>query len=123
MLVSVRDDKYAQNTDILARKTGSGESQPRKDSQNTYTQTTYVDAIIRRVEKGKLVTITQLRERLAKDCNADSACAKVTGIFVRIVAETAEEDLKEGREEEDEITPYWRVVKKDGSLNEKFLEA
>ena len=39
------------------------------------------------------------------------------GILMRIVAETAEEDLREGREE---ITPYWRVIKPDGSLNEKF---
>ena len=36
---------------------------------------------------------------------------------MRIVAETAEEDRKEGREE---ISPYWRVIKSDGSLNEKF---
>jgi len=40
-----------------------------------------------------------------------------TGIFIRIVAEAAEEDLRDGREQ---ITPYWRVIKPDGSLNEKF---
>jgi len=42
-----------------------------------------------------------------------------TGIFIRIAAETAEEDLSKGRKE---ITPYWRVIKDDGSLNEKFPE-
>jgi alkylated DNA nucleotide flippase Atl1 len=36
---------------------------------------------------------------------------------MRIVAETAEEDLREEREE---ITACWRVIKPDGSLNEKF---
>jgi len=76
-----------------------------------------VDALIRKVEKGKLVTIRQLRERLAKDFKVDSTCPLTTGIFVRIVAETAEEDLRMGRSD---ITSYWRVIRDDGSLNEKF---
>ncbi|MFH0768169.1 MAG: MGMT family protein [Chloroflexota bacterium] len=76
-----------------------------------------VDALMRKVEKGKLVTVDQIRERLAKDCLADFTCPLTTGIFMRIAAEAAEEDLKRG---EKQITPYWRVVKADGSLNEKF---
>ena len=76
-----------------------------------------VDALIRKVEKGKLVTVRQLRERLAKDFKVDSTCPLTTGIFVRIAAETAEEDLRMGRQE---ITPYWRVIRDDGSPNEKF---
>jgi len=35
----------------------------------------------------------------------------------RIAAETADEDLRNGKEP---ATPYWRVVNADGSLNEKF---
>ena len=76
-----------------------------------------VDGLIRKVEKGKLVTIRQIRERLAKEFKADSTCPLTTGIFVRIAAEAAEEDLQMGRQE---ITPYWRVIRDDGSLNEKF---
>jgi len=76
-----------------------------------------VDALIRKVEKGKLVTIGEIRERLTKDFKVDSTCPLTTGIFVRIAAETAEEDLRMGRQE---ITPYWRVIRDDGSLNEKF---
>jgi len=76
-----------------------------------------VDAFMRRVEKGKLVTVDQIRERLAKDCSADFTCPLCTGIFLRIAAETAEEDLSCG---EKQITSYWRVVKPDGSLNQKF---
>ena len=76
-----------------------------------------VDALIRKVEKGKLVTVPQIREKLAKDAHVDSACPLTTGIFIRIAAEAAEEDL---RGEKGNITPYWRVVKADGSLNEKF---
>ncbi len=76
-----------------------------------------VDVLIRKIEKGKVVTIDNLRERLAKDCGADLTCPMTTGIFLWIVSETAEEDLRRG---EKQITPYWRVIKADGSLNEKF---
>jgi hypothetical protein len=56
-------------------------------------------------------------KRLAGDFNADSTCPLTTGIFVRISAEAAEEYRHMGRKD---ITPYWRVVKNDGSLNDKF---
>jgi hypothetical protein len=76
-----------------------------------------VDELIRKVKKGKLITVNQIRERLAKDFKADSTCPLTTGIFVRIVAEVAEEDRRAGKKQ---VTPYWRVIRDDGSLNEKF---
>ncbi len=76
-----------------------------------------VDALMRKVEKGKLVTITQIRERLAEEHGADDTCPLCAGIFLRIAAEVAEEDLTKGVTD---ITPYWRVLKGDGRLNEKF---
>jgi len=76
-----------------------------------------VDALIRKVRGGKLVTDSQIRERLAKDFHADLTCPLCTGIFLRIAAATAEEDLSRGVTE---ITSFWRVIKSDGSLNEKF---
>jgi len=76
-----------------------------------------VDALVRQIHKGKLATVDQIRERLAKDSGADLTCPLTTGIFLRIAAEVAEEDASRG---EREITPYWRVIKGDGSLNEKL---
>ena len=76
-----------------------------------------VDALVRRVGKGMLVTVRQLRERLARDHRASVTCPLTTGIFVRIVAEVAEEDRRAGKKQ---IAPYWRVVRDDGSLNKKF---
>ena len=76
-----------------------------------------VDVLMRQVKRGRLVTQSQIRERLARDCSADVACPITTGIFIRIAAEAAEEDLRAGKRQ---ITPYWRVVRDDGSLNEKF---
>jgi hypothetical protein len=76
-----------------------------------------VDSLMRKIPKGYLVTVEQIRERLAKDFHADFTCPLTTGIFIRIAAEAAEEELSRG---EKEITPYWRVIKTDGSLNEKL---
>jgi len=76
-----------------------------------------VDALIRRVPRGRLVTQGQLRERLARDAAADVACPITTGIFVRIVAEAAAEADRAGKSR---ITPYWRVVREDGRLLEKL---
>ncbi len=76
-----------------------------------------VDAIMREVKKGKLITQSQIRDWLARQSQADCTCPLTTGIFMRIVAETAEEDLRAGKRR---ITPYWRTIKDDGKLMEKF---
>ena len=76
-----------------------------------------VDALVRQVPRGKLLTVDELRAKLAREHGADFACPLVTGIFLRLVAEAAEEERLAGSEE---IAPYWRVVRADGSLNEKF---
>jgi len=76
-----------------------------------------VDDLLRRVPKGRLVTVGEIRKRLAADFAADVTCPLTTGIFVRIVAEAAEEDRANGHKR---IAPYWRVVKDDGGLNPKF---
>ena len=76
-----------------------------------------INALINKIPKGKLATVTQIREKLAKDAQANCSCPMTTGIFLRIVAEVAEEDVRSGKRE---VTPYWRVIKADGSLNEKF---
>jgi len=76
-----------------------------------------VNGLLRKVPRGKLVTVGAIREKLARDHEADVTCPLTTGIFVRIVAEAAEEDRGQNKKR---ITPYWRVVRDDGSLNPKF---
>jgi len=76
-----------------------------------------VDALMQKAPPGRLVTVEQIRQRLAQDFKVDSTCPLTTGIFIRIAAEAAEEYRHMGRKN---ITPYWRVIKSDGSLNEKF---
>jgi hypothetical protein len=76
-----------------------------------------VDSVMRSVPRGRLVTQSQIRAKLARVCKAKVACPMTTGIFVRIAAEAAEEDKRNGKSR---VTPYWRVIRDDGSLNEKF---
>jgi len=76
-----------------------------------------VDAMIRKIPRGEVCTLAQIRQRLARWHNVDVTCPLVTGIFLRIVAEAAEEDRMNGRAN---ITPYWRVVGDNGKLYQKF---
>ena len=76
-----------------------------------------VDALMRQVEEGKLVTVDQIRERLAKRHGATIGCPITTGIFANVAAHVAEEDAAEGKKD---ITPYWRTLKVGGVLNEKY---
>jgi alkylated DNA nucleotide flippase Atl1 len=71
-----------------------------------------VNEIMRSVPRGKLITINQIRERLAKKHGATIGCPITTGIFAGIAARAAE-----GKKD---ITPYWRTLKVGGVLSEKF---
>ena len=72
-----------------------------------------VDAAIRRIPEGRVMTTGELRHELAHQFGADTTCPMCTGMFLRIAAEAAEE---RGTDK----TPYWRVVADDGKLNPKL---
>ena len=76
-----------------------------------------VENIVCKIRMGKLMTVGDIRRKLAKDFSADVTCPLTTGIFLRIVAEAAEENRLAGHKR---LAPYWRVIKEDGTLNPKF---
>jgi alkylated DNA nucleotide flippase Atl1 len=76
-----------------------------------------VNEIMRSVPRGRLITINQIRERLARKHGATIGCPITTGIFAGIAARAAEEDAAEGKTD---ITPYWRTLKVGGVLSDKF---
>ena len=76
-----------------------------------------VDELMRKVRKGRLTTINELREILAKRHKATIACPITTGIFARIAAGAAAEDAADGKKR---ITPYWRLLKTGGQINPKY---
>jgi hypothetical protein len=71
------------------------------------------DEVMRKVPLGKVITSDRIRSYLAKKHGADFTCQLTAGIFINIAANASEE------REEDKI-PYWRTLKKDGELNEKY---
>ena len=76
-----------------------------------------VDELMARVPRGKLTTIEQIRQTLAKRHGATMACPVTTGIFAWIAANAAAEAeaAKEKR-----TTPFWRTLKSNGELNPKY---
>jgi len=78
---------------------------------------TEVDAIMKKVPKGKLVTINEIRAALAKKHKATIGCPITTGIFAWIAANAAQERKQAG---ERDTTPYWRTLKTGGVINEKY---
>ena len=76
-----------------------------------------VDEIMKRVPRGKVITINEIRSLLARKHEATIGCPITTGIFAWIAAHAAEEEARDGRKR---ITPYWRTLKTGGILNEKY---
>ena len=76
-----------------------------------------VDALMKQVPKGRVVTINELRAALAKKHKVDFACPITTGIFSWIAAHAAAEALSEGAKR---VTPYWRTLKTGGEVNPKY---
>jgi alkylated DNA nucleotide flippase Atl1 len=76
-----------------------------------------VDELMRKVPEGKLTTINDIREELARKHKATIGCPITTGIFASIAAHAAEEQKQKGQKN---ITPYWRTLKVGGVINEKY---
>jgi hypothetical protein len=76
-----------------------------------------VDAIMKLIPEGKLITIVEIRRILARRHGATIGCPLTVGIFAWIAANAAEDDVKARRPD---ATPYWRTLKTGGFLNEKY---
>lgn len=75
------------------------------------------DQMMKKVPKGKLMTVNEIRVKLAKKHQATICCPLTAGIFINIAARAAEQEREEGKKK---ITPYWRILKSRGELNPKF---
>lgn len=76
-----------------------------------------VDRIMKKIPRGKLITVNEIREALARAHGATLTCPLTTGIFARIAACAAEEDEAAGKKR---CTRYWRTLKTGGEVNPKF---
>lgn len=78
-----------------------------------------IEAIIRRVKSGRLITNKQIAELLEAKHGVDQACPMTTGIFASLIAHAAHEREQEGRRR---VAPWWRVLRTSGELNPKHPE-
>lgn len=75
-----------------------------------------VDSLIQQIPKGQLASIATLKEALRLKHETEITCPMTTGIFVNISMQAAFELEEMGGKD---VTPWWRVLKSDGKLNEK----
>jgi alkylated DNA nucleotide flippase Atl1 len=101
--------KVEEITDKMSKRWGTGTIVIPAPSE--------VDEIMKKVPKGRLITINEIREILARKHGATVGCPITTGIFAWIAAHAADEMVAEGKKD---ITPYWRTLKSDGVINEKY---
>jgi len=76
-----------------------------------------VERLIKKTKKGELLTNDIIRETLAKEKKVRLTAAIPTGVYLKYIALAAEEERPVKM---DNITPYWRVLKPDGSINIKY---
>lgn len=71
------------------------------------------DRIMKQVPPGKIITVGAIRDFFAKNNHADFTDPITAGIFVSIAAWASEQ-------RDNDKTPYWRTLKANGELNEKY---
>ncbi|GAB4525842.1 MAG: hypothetical protein OHK0046_42110 [Anaerolineae bacterium] len=76
-----------------------------------------VYGLLNQIPEGRLVTLNEIRDHLARAYSTDIACPVSTAIYINIAAAAAEEMRAQG---ESDPTPWWRVLKPGGKLNEKY---
>lgn len=74
---------------------------------------------VRNIAPGNTRKPEEVRADLAVRHGADATCPLTTGIFLRIIAEVALEDLAAGATLES-VTPFWRVVDPKSPLAKKL---
>jgi alkylated DNA nucleotide flippase Atl1 len=76
-----------------------------------------VVSLMRQIPKGKLITLAEICKTIAKKHHVKGCCSLTTGIFIMTAANAAEEASNLGKSLD---IPYWRTLKADGFLNEKY---
>lgn len=76
-----------------------------------------IESLVEQIPKGKLASLETLRKAIASHHGTTITCPVTTGLFLNTVAHAAEELAMMGAKR---VTPWWRVIRSDGTLNEKF---
>ena len=71
------------------------------------------DKVMKQIPCGRVITVGKIREHFAKLNGADFTEPITAGIFVSIAAWAS-------YQRSNDETPYWRTLKANGELNEKY---
>ncbi|MBL8059138.1 MAG: hypothetical protein JNK63_00310 [Chthonomonas sp.] len=78
-----------------------------------------VDAYMRAIPRGEARSLVQMRETFAHESGADATCPLTSGIFLRIVAEAAHEEMSLGKSQA-EVAPFWRMIDAKAPVRKKL---
>lgn len=73
----------------------------------------YYDTVMKKIPFGKVITVGEIRQYFSRQSGADFTEPITAGIFVSIAAWAS-------YQRSDNETPYWRTLKANGELNEKY---
>jgi len=73
--------------------------------------------LMKKVPYGKVTTLVEICKHVANQYQVKGCCSLTTGIFIMTAANAVEESRKN---KQDLQIPYWRTLKSDGFLNEKY---
>lgn len=78
-----------------------------------------IDEYVRQIPKGKSSTMQTMRNDLAHEFKAEYTCPLTAGIFLRIVAEAAFEQIQQGKPIS-KVTPFWRMLDEKSPMLKKL---
>ena len=76
--------------------------------------------LMAKVPRRKLITVWEICRKIAKNHKVKGCCSLTTGIFIMTIANAVEEAIAQGDRSALAKIPYWRTLKADGFLNEKY---
>lgn len=76
-----------------------------------------IERLIKQTKKGELLTVTIIRERLAKEKDVLLTAKAPMTIYLKKIGLAAEQERAQGIKN---LTPYWRVLNDNGTINEKL---
>jgi hypothetical protein len=68
-----------------------------------------VEDYVKKIPRGHAASLAQMRKDLAAEYGARYMCPVTAGIFLRIVAEAAWEEMQQGRSLR-QVAPFWRII-------------
>jgi alkylated DNA nucleotide flippase Atl1 len=88
--------------------------------QVVITNVSEVIPLMAAVPRGKLITLGEICQALAKKHAVPGCCTLTTGIFTMTIANAVEEVKVKGDLSDLSRVPWWRTLKMNGFLNDKY---